>query len=141
MKKIIICLLLSCALLAGCSYSNCESIPQQSKELPYENISSSGVWLSFSEINAMLGSDEGFKAEFTKVLENCRTLKIGEIYVHIRSYCDSLYKSEYFFLQSIAKWYHVQHQDMTCDLLVGPKIQLGVFFMKVKEDDLRHLLL
>ena len=103
MKKIIICLLLSCALLAGCSYSNCESIPQQSKELPYENISSSGVWLSFSEINAMLGSDEGFKAEFTKVLENCRTLKIGEIYVHIRSYCDSLYKSEYFPLVKAAE--------------------------------------
>ena len=103
MKKIIICLLLSCALLAGCSYSNFESVPQQSEELPYENISSSGVWLSFSEINSMLKSESGFKAEFTKVLENCRTLKIGEIYVHIRSYCDSLYKSEYFPLVKAAE--------------------------------------
>ena len=96
MKKILICLLLSCTLLAGCSYSNNESVPQQGKELPYENISSSGVWLSFSEINSMLKSELGFKAEFTKVLENCKSLKIGEIYVHIRAYCDSLYKSEYF---------------------------------------------
>lgn len=103
MKKILICLLLSCTLLAGCSYSNNESVPQQGKELPYENISSSGVWLSFSEINSMLKSELGFKAEFTKVLENCKSLKIGEIYVHIRAYCDSLYKSEYFPLVKAAE--------------------------------------
>ena len=33
------------------------------------------------------------------------------------------------------------NNDLTCDLLVGPKIQLGGFFMKVKEDDLRRELL
>ena len=31
--------------------------------------------------------------------------------------------------------------QVTCDLLVGPKIQLGGFFMKVKEEDLRRELL
>ena len=30
---------------------------------------------------------------------------------------------------------------LTCDLLGGPKIQLGGFFMKVKEEDLRRELL
>ena len=30
---------------------------------------------------------------------------------------------------------------MTCDLLVGPKIQLGGFFMEVKEVNLRRVLL
>ena len=38
---------------------------------------------------------------------------------------------------SIYRWFFL----LTCDLLVGPKIQLGGFFMKVKEEDLRRELL
>ena len=96
MKKVFVCLMLSCVLLAGCSFSDNASGPQKSEVLPYENVSASGVWLSFSEINAMLQSEAGFKAEFDNVIENCKALKIGEIYIHIRAYCDSLFKSDYF---------------------------------------------
>lgn len=103
MKKIIIYLLAFGLLLAGCSTENNSSVPQKSEALPYENVSAAGVWLSFSEINAMFESEAGFKAEFEKVIENCKSLKIGEIYVHIRAFCDSLFKSDYFPLIEAAR--------------------------------------
>ena len=103
MKKIIVCVLAFFLLLAGCSVGDSSSIPQNREVLPYENASTSGVWISFSEINAMLKSEDGFKTEFDKAVENCKALKIGEIYVHIRPYCDSLYKSDYFPLTKAAK--------------------------------------
>ena len=103
MKKIIACLIVFILLLAGCSAGNTDSLPQKSEALPYQSTGVSGVWLSYSEINAMLGSGDGFKAEFDKVIENCKTLKIGEIYVHIRAFCDSLFKSDYFPLTKAAK--------------------------------------
>lgn len=96
MKKAFICILLSLSLLTGCSAVNTESEQGKNEILPFKNAAVSGVWLSFSEINAMLESEKGFKAEFEKVIENCRLLKIEEIYVHIRSYCDSIFKSDYF---------------------------------------------
>lgn len=103
MKKVLICLLLAFSLLAGCSHTDNGSGTPQKEELTYKNSSSSGIWLSFSEINGMLESEAGFKAEFEKVLENCKALKIGEIYVHIRAYCDSLFKSDYFPLVKAAE--------------------------------------
>lgn len=103
MKKLIICLLALGLLLAGCSTENNGSIPQKNEALPYENVSAAGVWLSFSEINAMFESEAGFKAEFEKVIENCKALKIGEIYIHIRAFCDSLFKSDYFPLIKAAR--------------------------------------
>lgn len=103
MKKLIICLLVFCFLLTGCSYGNNNSLLEESEVMPYQNTSVSGVWISFSEINSMLQSEAGFKAEFDKVTENCKALKIGEIYVHIRAFCDSLFQSEYFPLINAAK--------------------------------------
>lgn len=95
MKKTLICILLSFLVLAGCSVNNNPDISQNS-ETPYQNTCTAGVWLSFSEINSMLESGSDFKTEFQKMLENCKSLKIGEIYIHIRAFCDSLFKSEYF---------------------------------------------
>lgn len=103
MKKLIACLLVLLLLLAGCSPENNNSISEEKEVLPYQNISAAGVWLSFSEINSMLKSEAGFKAEFDKVIENCKALKIGEIYIHIRAYCDSLFRSDYFPLISAAR--------------------------------------
>lgn len=103
MKKLIVCLLVSLILLVGCSPENNNSLFGESEALPYKNISVSGVWLSFNEINSMLESEAGFKAEFDNVIENCKALKIGEIYVHIRAFCDSLFQSDYFPLINNAK--------------------------------------
>lgn len=105
MKRLIVCLAVFSICLAGCSNINTESGPKQSEESKYQNRSTSGVWISFSEINAMLESTAGFKAEFENVIENCRSLKIEEIYIHIRAYCDSLFKSDYFPLINEAKSY------------------------------------
>lgn len=105
MKRLIVCLAVFSMCLAGCSNINTESGPKQSETLQYQNRSTSGVWISFSEINAMLESTAGFKAEFENVIENCRSLKIEEIYIHIRAYCDSLFKSDYFPLINEAKSY------------------------------------
>ena len=103
MKKLIACLLVLLLLLVGCSPENNNSISEEKEVLPYQNISAAGVWLSFSEINSMLKSEAGFKAEFDKVIENCKALKIGEIYIHIRAYCESLFRSDYFPLISAAR--------------------------------------
>lgn len=103
MKRLIVCLLAFCLLLVGCSDINTESNPKPNEKLLYQNTSTSGVWLSFSEINSMLESESGFKAEFEEVVENCKALKIEDIYVHIRSYCDSIFKSDYFPLSEEAK--------------------------------------
>lgn len=97
MRKIIAVLLLLTLALCGCGrVNNVSSEPEQPKAQSLKNISSGGVWLSFSEINAMLDSAEGFKAQFERVMENCRKLQLENLYVHVRAYCDSLFPSEYF---------------------------------------------
>ena len=96
MKKIIICMLLIFALLCGCAAQNTESGSPPETGGSGKSSFSSGVWLSYSEINGMLKSSSGFKAEFAEVIKNCSYLKISDIYVHVRAFCDSLFKSEYF---------------------------------------------
>ena len=65
----------------------------------------SGIWISYYEINTMLKSDKGFKTEFEKVIENCKTLQIQNLYIHIRAFADSLYKSDYFPQMAAAQKY------------------------------------
>ena len=103
MKKVLICLCLAICLLAGCVPEGSVSEGGKRENTRYTDVASSGVWLSYSEINSMLKSEEGFKTEFSRVIENCRSLKIGEIYLHIRAFCDSLFKSDYFPLVSAAE--------------------------------------
>ena len=103
MKKIIICMLLIFALLCGCAAQNTESGSPPETGGSGKSSFSSGVWLSYSEINGMLKSSSGFKAEFAEVIKNCSYLKISDIYVHVRAFCDSLFKSEYFPQISAAK--------------------------------------
>lgn len=107
MKKSVAVILALFLLLCGCSSAqNISSVPAPSEEpQSLENTASSGVWLSFSEINSMLDSTDGFKKEFEKVVENCKGLKIENLYVHVRAYCDSLFPSEYFPLISRAEKY------------------------------------
>lgn len=66
---------------------------------------SSGIWFSFSEINEMLMSENGFEAELSKATQNCKSLKIENVYIHVRSYCDSLYPSRFFPLITKAEGY------------------------------------
>ena len=68
MKKSVAVILALFLLLCGCSSAqNISSVPAPSEEpQSLENTASSGVWLSFSEINSMLDSTDGFKKEFEK---------------------------------------------------------------------------
>ena len=101
MKKFFICLI--CILtLAGCAPPRNSSSNREERS---ENIgvSSGGVWISYSEVNSMLKSENGFRAEFDRVIQSCREAGLGEIYLHIRSHCDSLFKSDYFPQNKFAK--------------------------------------
>lgn len=92
--------ILLCIILLLCSCA----APKEEKG-KYSGVASSGVWISFSEINNMLSSEKGFETELENAVENCKNLKIENVYIHVRSYCDSLFKSDYFPLISKAENY------------------------------------
>lgn len=94
MKKLF-CIMLSFLLLAGCSSSK-----TQDKKTDEQNYIT-GVWISYSELDAMLGGD--FKAEFDNAVQNCKKRGITDLFVHIRPFCDSYYPSALYPLrQSVA---------------------------------------
>ena len=98
MKKVLSIIILI-LLLAGCS-----TIPIKDT-VSYANTATSGVWISYSEVNSMLASENGFESEFLNVISNLRKLNIQNLYIHVRAFCDSLYKSDYFPLVSYAETY------------------------------------
>ncbi len=99
MKSKIALILSLLILLCSCGVSNKKPSPN------YIGFSTKGVWFSFSEINEMLQSKNGFEAELKSAVENCKKLQINNVYIHLRSYCDSLYPSKLFPLIKSAKRY------------------------------------
>ena len=91
-------------LLCSCGKAGERNITETQKG-EYAGESSSGVWISYSEINSMLASSDGFDFELEKAVDNCRSLKIQNVYIHVRAYCDSLFESEYFPLTDKAEGY------------------------------------
>lgn len=94
MKRVLIFLIIAVFLVG------CKPTPKVEK-----STFSSGVWLSFSEVDSLLNSEKGFKAEFENVIENCKALKIQNLYIHVRPFCDSLFKSDYYPLMKNALGY------------------------------------
>lgn len=80
--SVLICVLVLCSCAANKSAKKQET--------------DSGIWISFYELNSMLSSEKGFKTEFFGVLDNCKKLKIQNLYIHIRAFGELLYKSEHF---------------------------------------------
>lgn len=115
MKKIwiIIAVIL---VLVGCSTPE----PQQN----YSNSAVSGVWISYSELNQMLTSDKGFKNEFQEVLLNLKQLKIKNLYVHVRAFCDSLFESNYFPLMQTVSEYEYDVFEHIIDACKGQNIKV-----------------
>lgn len=101
MKKILCAVTLLAVLLCGCR-------PLE-KDLnfakPVEQDYISGVWISYSELDAML-TNEDFKKEFQKVVSNCNSQGLTDIFVHVRPFCDSIYPSELFPLRHTAASYN-----------------------------------
>ena len=95
MKKVLSLLVL---VLFLCSCKGKES----NDKMKYRD---SGIWLSYYEITSMLKNESGFKAEFERVIENCKKLQIQNLYIHIRPFADSLYQSDYFpLMEAVAKY-------------------------------------
>lgn len=97
--KRILCLVMAVGLLfSGCVEK--KAVPETADENTYVK----GVWFTYSEIDAMLGSND-FKKEFSTAVQNSKGLGITDAFIHIRAFCDSLYRSEYFPLTEKAKNY------------------------------------
>lgn len=88
MKKFL-CLVILVALL--CATGCAEDVPLVAFD---EQRYITGVWISYSEIDAMLKND--FKAEFDAVVKNCVSREISDIFVHTVPFCDSYYPSSVF---------------------------------------------
>lgn len=97
MKKIFAVILVLILFISGCGKNENTTANLENKEF------SNGVWLSYSEVNSLLTSEKGFKNEFATVITNLKSLKIDNIYVHVRAFCDSLYPSENFPLTKAAQ--------------------------------------
>ena len=98
MKRIAVLFVALCLLISGCGMNK-----QNSTEITYnQGVYSSGLWVSYSEINNLFLSQNGFESELLKITENCVSIGIDDVYIHIRPFCDSLYKSEYFPLMNSA---------------------------------------
>lgn len=80
----VVAVLLSVLMLVGCGYEVNE--PMKSEELI-------GVWLTYSEINAMILSENGFEAEFSMSLDNMKNLGINTLFFHTVAFCDAVYPS------------------------------------------------
>lgn len=112
MKKAVIVLLI-CFLLCGCSalpdkqrIEKTETAPQYIK----------GVWISYSEINSMLISGD-FKTAFSTAVNKVKDLNVTDLFVHVRAFGDSLFKSDYYPINSKAEQYDfdvLEYMLVTC---------------------------
>ena len=91
MKRLFILFLIFCVLLTGCSKT-----PHEDREAKLENVSQSGLWISYNDLNNMLLSEKGFLNELNIMIENCDSICIDEVYIQVRPFCDSLYPSKFF---------------------------------------------
>jgi uncharacterized lipoprotein YddW (UPF0748 family) len=57
-----------------------------------------GVWISYIELAGILTGKTGaqFRASYAKMMDNCLTLGINTVYVHLRPFGDALYQSDYY---------------------------------------------
>ncbi len=91
MKRILIFIVVFCLLFAGCQKTDSPPPTTEESEQKGELI---GVWITYSELGVF--AENNFEEEFNKCIEKCLDLRINNIFVHVRPFCDALYKSEIF---------------------------------------------
>lgn len=123
MKRLIALLICMCLILSACTDISKNEDGSKS-EMSKSGTAASGVWLTFSEINTMLSSQNGFEAEITQAVNNCKDLGLENIYIHIRSYCDSLFKSDYFPLTEKAQTFSFDVFDYMIDAFHNADIKV-----------------
>lgn len=86
-----------------CIFLLCGCVPVKKTNIVKESDDSKiyGVWITYSELNSMLAGD--FKSEFSKCVSTLKKHSITDIFVHVRPFCDSLYKSNYFPQNELSK--------------------------------------
>ena len=95
MKNILV-FLLCVILLAGC-----QSATKTEKD---PGAFAKGVWITYSEVDAML-KDGDYSNRFSNVLENCKTKGITDIFLAVKPFYSTLYKSKIFPRNEYAKQY------------------------------------
>ncbi|MDR0222147.1 MAG: family 10 glycosylhydrolase [Oscillospiraceae bacterium] len=57
-----------------------------------------GVWISYIELSGILTgkSEARFRQSYGKMMDDCRSIGINTVYVHLRPFGDALYKSGYY---------------------------------------------
>jgi uncharacterized lipoprotein YddW (UPF0748 family) len=57
-----------------------------------------GIWISYIELSEILTgkTEQQFRTAFAKMLDNCKSVGVNTVYVHVRPFGDALYNSEYF---------------------------------------------
>lgn len=90
MKRVLCLLLFLSMFLSGCGMNTVK------KAFSKTEGSTFGIWISFSEMDSILNSEKGIEEEVSKLIENLNSLKIKNVYLHIRSHADSLFESEYY---------------------------------------------
>lgn len=88
MKKLF-CLIVVLIFVSGCSFAGGRT--EESRE---QDTYITGVWISYAELDAMLQGD--FETEFGRAVKNCKIRGITDVFVHVRPFCDSIYKSKLF---------------------------------------------
>lgn len=98
MKRILslICVVVL-VLVCGCS----DKVAVKKKDNADTDYYMNGVWISFSELDTMLAGGN-FKGDFESAVNRCHEFGITDLFVHVRSYCDSIFSSEYFPTRSSA---------------------------------------
>jgi len=77
------------------------SEPPDSEPLPTHPINHDeiiGVWISYIELGEILPgkTETQFRQSYANMMDNCLTLGINTVYVHLRPFGDALYDSDYF---------------------------------------------
>lgn len=69
--------------------------PERYTPLNFEKVV--GMWFSYIDLNPMLkGNKQFFSGQIEQAFENAKSIGVNTVYVHVRSFGDSLYKSNLF---------------------------------------------
>lgn len=95
MKRFIALAVALVVLLSACA--PLKNAGEKDKETVNRNTSDylTGLWITFSELDAFLSSGD-FKTAFLSAVDNAQSVSVTDIFVHVRPFCDSIYKSQLF---------------------------------------------
>ncbi|MBP1564119.1 MAG: family 10 glycosylhydrolase [Oscillospiraceae bacterium] len=85
----------------SCSTSTEQSLPPASfgannyRALNYSEVK--GMWISYIDLAGISsGSESAFRSGISDIYDNCKSLGINTVYVHVRSHGDAYYSSDYY---------------------------------------------